>query len=253
MKASSPQRVLVTRAVHQASALGDALAARGLVVVAVPSIALEPPTDGYDTLHRALHRLEDFDWLLFTSANAVRVFAEQREDLGIEDVPCRIASIGTATSRELRSAGLQVDLQPATAVAEALSAALRPQAQGKRMLLVRAESARDILPRDLLAAGADLTIASAYRTVVPTASAETLARELPSLDAITFTSSSSVRNFVELLDAAGLSLPHKVVLASIGPITSHTLRECGYEPQVESPVAEVEVLASTLARYLHQR
>ena len=246
------KRVLVTRAVHQASVLGDALAARGLTVVAIPAIALEPPSDGYESLSLHLQHLEEFDWLLFTSANAVEVFAQQREELGVEEVPCRIASIGVATSRALRSAGLTVDLQPATAVAESLIAVLRPQARGKRMLLIRAESARDVLPQSLHAAGADVTIAPAYRTVVPRESVDALTHELPRLHAITFTSSSSVRNLLELLDAAGMTMPRGMVLASIGPITSQTLRECGYDPQVEAPTADVEVLASALARFLER-
>lgn len=246
------KRVLVTRAAHQASALGDALAARGLTIVAIPAIALEPPSDGYATLHRELERLEDYDWLLFTSANAVEVFAREREELGMEEVPCRIASIGAATTRALRNAGLRVDLQPETAVAEAFARALRPHARGKRMLLIRAEVARDVLEQAMQAAGADLVIVPAYRTVVPLESIEALRRELPHLDAITFTSSSSVRNLMELCDAAELSIPPATILASIGPITSQTLRECGYEPAVESPTAEVEVLASTLARHINQ-
>ena len=244
------KRVLVTRAAHQASALGDSLAARGLTVVAIPAIAIEPPSDDYATLHREIERLDEYDWLIFTSANAVQVFAEQREELGIEEVPCRIASIGAATSRALRAMDLSVHLQPQTAVAEELARALRPQARGKRMLLVRAESARDVLPQAMHQAGADLVIAPAYQTVVPRESAEALQRELLRLDAVTFTSSSSVRNLLELCDAASVTLPGKVVLASIGPVTSQTLREHGYEPDVEAQVAEVEVLASSLAKYL---
>ena len=244
------KRVLVTRAVQQASALGDALAARGLTVVGVPTIAIEPPTDDYDVLHRELERLDTFDWLIFTSANGVEAFAREREELEVEEVPCRIASIGAATSRALREQGLRVDLQPGTAVSEALAAALRPVARGRRMLLVQAESARDVLPQSMHAAGAELVLAPAYRTVVPHESVDAIRRELPRLDAVTFASSSSVRNLLELCDAAGVTLPPQIVLASIGPITSQTLRQCGYEPQVESPVAEVEVFASTLAKYL---
>ncbi len=252
MSFTPPPRVLVTRAAHQASALADALAAFGLLVVSIPAIALEPPSDDYASLHEALERLEDFDWLLFTSANAVAVFAEQREDLGVEEVPCRIASIGAATSRSLRDAGLRVDLQPETAVAESFARALRPQARGKRMLLIRAESARDVLPTELERAGAQVTIATAYRTVVPAESVDGLRRELPAMNAITFTSSSSVRNLLELCDAAGVRLPHNVALASIGPITSATLRELGHQPSMESTTAQVEVFASELARYLRQ-
>lgn len=242
--------MLVTRAAHQASTLGDALAARGLTVVAIPTIAMEPPSDDYAGLHRELERLENFDWLLFTSANGVESFVREREELGVEEVPCRIASIGAATSRALRQAGLQVHLQPKTAVSEAFAAALRPYAAGRRMLLVQAEAARDVLPVQLEHAGAQVVIVPAYRTVVPRASAEALRNELPRLDAVTFTSSSSVRNFLELCDSAGVSVPVRIVLASIGPITSQTLRESGYEPKIEAPVAEMEVLASLLARFL---
>ena len=244
------KRVLVTRAAHQASALGDALAARGLTVIAIPSIALEPPTDEYAGLRAVLERLDDFDWLLFTSANAVEVFARECEELGVDDVACQIGSIGAATSRALHQAGLHASLQPSTAVSEAFAAALRPHVRNQRVLLVQAESARDVLPRELEAAGAELRVVPAYRTVVPHESAEALRRELPHLDAVTFTSSSSVRNLLELCDAAGQTLPSRLVLASIGPITSQTLRECGYEPRVEAPVAEVEVLASLLAKFL---
>ena len=245
-------RVLVTRAAHQASALGDALAARGLLVVSVPTISIEPPADEYESLHRELERLHEYDWLLFTSANAVQVFAEQREELGVEHVPCRIASIGAATSRALSDAGLRVNLQPAVAIAEELARALKPRASHSRMLLVRAESARDVLPQQLMAAGAQVTIATAYRTVVPRESVEELRRELPRVAAITLTSSSAVRNLLELCDAAGVTLPAGGVLASIGPITSATVREAGYAVAVESSVAQLEVLASELAYYLQR-
>ncbi len=242
--------MLVTRAAHQASALGDALAAYGLLVVSIPSIALEPPTDEYAGLHAALEQLDAFDWLLFTSANAVAVFAEQREELEVEEVPCRVASIGAATSRALRDAGLHVDLQAEVGVAESLVRALKPHARGKRMLLVRAEAVRDVLPVEMERAGAAVTVAAAYRTVVPLESVEALKRELPRVAAVTFTSSSAVVNLLELCDAAGCTLPSAAVLASIGPITSQTLRERGYTPAVEASQASVEVLASQLARYL---
>ena len=251
MSADLP-RVLVTRAAHQASALGDALAALGVLVVSIPAIALEPPSDGYAGLHAAMERLDEFDWLLFTSANAVAAFAEQREELGVEEVPCRIASIGSGTSRAIRDAGLRVDLQPEVAVAEALAKSLRPQARGKRMLLVRAETARDVLPAELSQAGAELTIATAYRTVVPATSVEALQREIPRIRAITFASSSAVRNTIQLCDAARVTLPASAVLASIGPITTATLREVGYRAAMESTSAQVEVFASELARYLRQ-
>src|ERR1700712_1647228 len=118
-----PLRVLVTRAPHQASVLGDALFALGFRVISIATIALAPPTDDYATIDREVTRLDEYDWLLFTSANAVAVFAERLED---EQVPlsCGIASIGAATHKALRDAGFPVRLQAQTAVSESLAKAL---------------------------------------------------------------------------------------------------------------------------------
>ena len=153
--------------------------------------------------------------------------------------------------------------------------ALQPDGQPTRFLLVRAEEAREHLPETLRAAGAEVTIAPAYRTVIPADSIDAI-RELffhPESypDAITFTSSSTARNFVALLEAAGITLPSEIVIlsnakdlllegpaqprtpivASIGPITSATLRGLGYRPQVEAAEASVPSLAENLVKYLH--
>jgi uroporphyrinogen-III synthase len=245
-------RVLVTRAPHQASALGDALAAHGLRIASVPTIALAPPEDDYATLDRCIVRLDEFDWLLFTSANAVAVFAERLEDQAVP-LSCGIASIGTATSKALRDAGFPVRLQAQTAVAESLAKSLLPHARNASMLLVRAEQGRDVLIDTLEEAGAEVTLAPAYRTVIPTESVERLKRELPTVDAITFTSSSSVQNLFALLDAGGLTLPREMVLASIGPITTASLKDMGYKPTVEAREATVVSLASAVATALRHR
>lgn len=242
-------RVLVTRAPHQASELGDALIAHGFRVVSVATIALAPPLDEYAALDREITRLDEYDWLLFTSANAVAVFAERLED---ECVPlsCGIASIGAATSKALRDAGFPVRLQAPTAVAESLAKSLLPHARNARMLLVRAEAGRDVLLEQLTAAGAEVVLAPAYRTIIPTESADRLRRELPTVNAVTFTSSSSVTNFFALLESSGTALPPGIVLASIGPITTATLREHGHQPTVESRDASVPALASAVATAL---
>ena len=247
-----PPRVLVTRAPHQASALGDALVAHGLRVASVATITLAPPSDDYATLDREITRLDEYDWLLFTSANAVAVFAERLED---EAVPlsCGIASIGAATSKALRGAGFPVRLQAPTAVAESLARALLPHAKGRRMLLVRAETGRDLLIEQLTAAGAEMTLAPAYQTVIPPESVERLKREMPTVDAVTFTSSSSVSNFFALLDATGLALPPDLVLASIGPVTSATLRDQGCKASVEAREPSVASLASAVSTALRNR
>jgi uroporphyrinogen-III synthase len=247
-----PPRVLVTRAPHQASALGDALIAHGLRVVSIPTIALVPPTDEYATLDRELTRLDEYDWLLFTSANAVAVFAERLEDQAVP-LSCGIASIGAATSKALRDAGFPVRLQAQTAVAESLAKSLLPHAKNATMLLIRSEQGRDILIETLTEAGAEVTLAPAYRTVIPTESTDRLKRELPTVDAITFTSSSAVTNLLALLEAAGLTIPPTVKLASIGPITTATLKEHGLKPTVESVDASVQALAAAVATSLRDR
>lgn len=245
-------RVLVTRAPHQASALGDALIAHGLRVVSVATIALAPPADEYATLDREITKLDEYDWLLFTSANAVAVFAERLED---ERVPlsCGIASIGAATSKALREAGFPVRLQAQTAVAESLAKALQPHASESRMLLIRAETGRDVLMDQLTEAGAEVTLAPAYRTVIPPESGDRLRRELPTVDAITFTSSSCASNLFALLDTCGLAMPANVVLASIGPVTTATLLEHGCKPHIEAREASVPALASAVATALKNR
>ncbi|MGI4758885.1 MAG: uroporphyrinogen-III synthase [Janthinobacterium lividum] len=247
-----PPRVLVTRAPHQASALGDALVAYGLRVASVATITLAPPTDDYATLERELTRLDEYDWLLFTSANAVAVFAERLEDEGVP-LSCGIASIGAATSKALRDAGFPVRLQAPTAVAESLAKALLPHAKGSKMLLVRAETGRDVLIEELTEAGAEVTLAPAYQTVIPPESVDRLRRELPTVDAVTFTSSSSVDNFFALMEASDLTLPPTLVLASIGPVTSATIRQHGCKPHVEARDPSVAALAMAVSTALRNR
>jgi uroporphyrinogen-III synthase len=171
-----------------------------------------------------------------------------------------IAAIGPATARALQSIGLTPDLIPPQAIAESLTAALLPharqptahpgQANPTRFLLVRAEDARDLLPDTLRSAGAEVTIAPAYRTIIPEGSIPAIRqlfqqRSAPP-DAITFTSSSTARNLLALCEAAGVTLPPAALLVSIGPITTATLRELGYPPHVEAPSASIEALAQAV-------
>lgn len=243
-------RVLVTRAPHQASALADALRERGFEVVAIPSIAILPPLDGYASLDDALQQIRSFDWLIFTSANAVEVFAARHREVG-QSLPnsLRIAVIGNATARAAGDAGLNVELIPQRAVGESLAEELAPHAKGKRMLLVRADEGREVLPATLRSAGADVTLAVAYCTVVAEDSVAALQREVATLDAVTFTSASSARNLAALMERAEVSLPERAVLASIGPVTSTAMREMGWDRSVEADEASVVSLAESLRRH----
>lgn len=250
MSDKRPFRVLVTRARGQASALAELLRARGAEPILIPTIEIAPPAS-FDELDSALRDLMSFDWLIFTSANAVQVFAERVRVLGLAVDLKRIAVIGAATAKAVQEAlGRDVDLVPERAVAEALAEALRPHASGSSMLLVRAAVARDVLTQALRAAGARVAIAEAYRNVLPEESVaqvqELFARDPP--DAIAFTSASTAQNLVALLERAELAIPSGTILASIGPITSEAMRQLLLEPTVEAREATIACLVEALFR-----
>jgi len=257
-------RILVTRSPHQASELADALRALGADPILIPTIELTAPTT-YAPLDEALTHLERFHWLLFTSANAVEAFhhrlqvLKQSEPWALNPGPCLTAAIGPATARALTTIGLTANLVPPQAIAESLATALLPHAlqpdgTPTRFLFIRAEAARDHLPETLRAAGADVTIAPAYRTIIPESSIAAIqtlfANPKNRPAAITFTSSSTAENLFALLKSANLTLPPEILRASIGPITSQTLRNLGYTPQVEAQQATVPSLAEALGKSL---
>ena len=255
-------RVLITRSPRQASELATQLRELGLEPVLVPAIEIGPPWS-FEALDGALARISTFHWVVFTSANAVEALQERLAAGGLEIAKVfaagsspRIAAIGPATARALESVGVSVDLVPAQAVAESLTNALLPYVRqldgtATRFLLVRAEDAREVLPETLRAAGAEVIIAPAYRTVVANESIEIIRRlfEDPAqLAAITFTSSSTARNLLALCEAAGVNLPDSALRVSIGPITSETLRSLGYPPHAEAESATVVALAEAVSR-----
>lgn len=252
------RRVLVTRARGQASALAALLEQQGAQVVLLPAIEIAPPRS-WCGLDAAITALAGFNWLLFSSANAVHALMQRARSLRIMPHPGRIAVIGPATARAVLDSGLApaIDLMPNQFVAEAFAEALAPHSPGATMLLVRAESGRDVLPERLRNQGANLSIVDAYRTIVPPESLAALSALLEhavpdsldhlTLDAITFTSASTARNLAALLEASGRKLPARVALASIGPITSAEMRSVGLTPTVEAREATVAALVSALA------
>ena len=252
-------RILITRSAGQTSTLAEALSALGAEPILIPTIALAPPTS-FCPLDAALAQLPSYHWLLFTSANAVTAFAHRARRTFTPHPTQQVAAIGPATAAALRDIGLPPTLIPPTAVAESLTAALLPHAtqpsgSPTRMLLLRAEHARDHLPETLRAAGADLSVAPVYRNLIPTESIPLLqvlfASPVTWPDAVTFTSSSTATNLLTLLDAAHLTLPEPILRASIGPITSATLRTLNLPPHIESPESNIPSLVRTLAQALH--
>jgi uroporphyrinogen-III synthase len=249
------KRILITRTRHQASDLAAQLEALGATPILIPTIEIAPPAS-FAALDAALTCLRTYDWLLFTSANAVEAFHRRAQFLHLTQLPRHIAAIGPATLNAANAIGLTIDLVPQQYIAESLAEALVPEAPGKTFLLVRAAEARDILPETLTAAGATVTIAEAYRNQLPAESIQALQNLFASPethpDAITFTSASTARNLFALLEAANLTLPGHITLASIGPITSQALRDLGHEPTIEAAEPTISALIQSLQNHLSQ-
>ena len=237
-------RVLVGRARHQASPLSAGLKKLGAEVIEIPFIEIRKPRS-YQSLDTALKRLAEYDWLILTSANGVQAVSARMQLLRISPKRFKhlqIAAIGPATRREVEKLGLTVGVVPQRYIAESVVESLRGQVEGKRVLLARARVARDIIPRQLRKMGARVDVVEAYETVIP----ESSKRRLQSVmndserrpDVVTFTSSSTVRNFAALLGLKRGPGRHTnmqgIQFASIGPITSATLNEFGLAVHFEA-------------------
>jgi uroporphyrinogen-III synthase/uroporphyrinogen III methyltransferase/synthase len=240
------KRVLVTRAAHQAGKLSDGLRAAGFEPVEVPVLEIRPPAD-WEPLDAAIKNLNTYDWLIVTSANTVRVLAERATVAGIslqQDGTLQVAVVGEATASAARKAGLRVSAVPENYVAESLVKILAGRSAGKRILLARAEIARDVIPDALRAGGASVDVVDAYRNVLPEHAPALLRSALrEGIDAATFTSSSSVTHLADAAQAAPIAFPFPGVRAvSIGPITSATLRGHGWEPAAEANPSDMSGL-----------
>jgi uroporphyrinogen-III synthase len=246
------KRILITRTRHQASELTTQLESLGAIPILIPTIEIVYP-DSFLALDAALTCLRTYDWLIFTSANAVEAFHRRAQFLHLAQLPRKIAVIGPATLSAANAIGLTVDLLPPRYIAESLAESLLPEAPGKSFLLIRAAEARDHLPDTLIAAGATVTIVEAYRNQLPPDSIPALqhlfATHTTYPDAITFTSASTARNLIALLEAANLTLPPNVTLASIGPITSEALRDLGHEPTIEAATPTIPALIESLTNH----
>ena len=233
-------RILVGRARHQASELSAGLRSLGASVVEIPFIEIRKPSS-FRPLDDALKNLKSYNWLILTSANGVEAMWDRGRKLRLTKrhfAHLQIAAIGPATKRALVKNGLKVDLVPEEYIAESVVQGLRDKVNGKRVLLVRAKVARDVIPEELRAAGAQVDVVEAYETVIPAKSKLRLKavirdrKKHPHI--VTFTSSSTARNFAELLGIEKARSLKGVQFASIGPVTSGTLRELGMQPAIEA-------------------
>ncbi|MFZ0614581.1 MAG: uroporphyrinogen-III C-methyltransferase [Desulfobacterales bacterium] len=249
------KRIVVTRARAQASDLIRRLAELGADCLEYPTISVEPPLDRAP-LDRAIDRIEDYDWLIFTSVNGVKFFFDRLFSRG-RDVRALghigTAAIGPATAAGLLAFGLASDIVPETYQAEAVIAAFeKKNISGQKILLPRAAEARPILPQQLGKMGAAVDEVPAYRTQPATDGAQDLAARLAarSIDMVTFTSSSTVTNFKSLLPRDRFEdLIRPVTIASIGPITSETALKQGFEVHLTAESFTIPGLVAAIVRH----
>ncbi|HMI42883.1 MAG TPA: uroporphyrinogen-III C-methyltransferase [Gemmatimonadaceae bacterium] len=244
------KRIVVTRATQQAPILSEKLRELGADAIEMPATQIARLDLG--PLRNSIDRIADYDWLIFTSQNAVAIFWEQLLGRGKDSralAGLKIAAVGPATAGALLEHGITVDVIPQRFVAEGLLEMLgeRDDVSGSKVLYITAEGARDVLPAGLREMGAELAIIEAYRTIPDGEGAATLARaiEAGKVDLATFTSASAVRGYI---DAVGEDLALKVPAASIGPQTSDALREAGIEVEAEAEESTIDGLVSAVLR-----
>jgi uroporphyrinogen-III synthase len=255
-------RILVGRARHQAGSLSASLRGLGASVVEVPFIEIRKP-QSYQPLDDALKNIKSYDWLILTSTNGVEAMWERVRRLRITRRTLKhlqIAAIGPATKKAIVKHGLKVKMVPEEYIAESVVKGLRDKVNGKRVVLIRAKVARDVIPEELRAAGAEVDVVEAYETLVPEKSRKRLLALIKNRarrpHIVTFTSSSTAKNFAELLGnvkagALSADLLKHVQFASIGPVTSATLRELQMPVAIEAREFTMGGLirAIVLARY----
>jgi uroporphyrinogen-III synthase len=254
-------RVLVGRAHHQAGALSAELKKLGAQVLEIPFIEIRKPRS-FQPLDSALKNLDTYDWLILTSVNGVEAMWARLEKLHIKDWNTagrlRTAAIGPATRQAIEQRGARVDVVPREYVAESVVRSLKSKVKGKRVLLVRAKVARDVIPRELRKAGAHVDVVEAYETVVPKLSRSRLRTALRNPKTrphvVTFTSSSTVKNFAKLLGHGPTTRSADGVLtASIGPVTSATLRDLGFAVDIAAREFTIPGLLDAIVRTLARR
>jgi len=256
------RRMVVTRTREQASDLVAKLEEYGAECFEYSTIHIEP-VDDYSLLDQAIERIGEYQWLLFTSINAVTYFFQRLYLLDRDSralVGPKIAVVGKATAEELLRYGIKADLIPEKFTGEGLAEALaQTQVGGNRILLPRALRASEILPEALTDAGATVTIVPAYQNVPPQGRKDELRDQLldGAIDLVTFTSSSTVTNFLAMIDADSTEELHrlldKVKIAAIGPVTAETIREYGLHVDIQPQRYTINDMVQAIVAYYQEK
>jgi uroporphyrinogen III methyltransferase/synthase len=253
------KKILITRARSQSSEFAARLQKLGAEVIEFPTIEILPPSN-WEGLDRVIHQLESYDWIIFTSANGVHFFwqrlRDKRKNVSLPPT-MKVAAIGPATAKTLKEKGIRVAYMPKEFVAEGILKGFeKRQIKGKRILLARAKKARDILPKGLRRMGAQVDVIEAYRTVKSKGGVRRLKEFLTKkkIDAITFTSSSTVEHFVELLKKEDLKkLLKHMAIACIGPVTAKTAKEWGMKVHIQPKQYTIPGLTQAILDYYSKK
>ncbi len=253
----SGRRIVVTRARAQAQVFTRALEACGAEAIAFPTIEIAPP-ESYRALDDAIAKLESYDWIIFTSVNGVDFFSARLKRFGAQlSGGLRAAAIGPETAKAVEALGLRPEVVPEEYRSEAIVGKLRPdEMRGRTVLVPRAAEARDVLIRALRGWGAHVDVVEAYRTVPPKADPGPLRARLLAgeIDMVTFTSSSTVKNFAAIFGAADLHrLLARAAVACIGPITESTAKEFGMRVDVVATEYTIAGLTEAIVEHFTNR
>lgn len=256
-KPLSGKGVVITRPEKQADDLAILLEKEGAQAISFPTIKIIPPGD-WGSLDAALQQLDTYSWIIFTSANGVQYFFERLREIN-KDVRelkgVQICCIGPATAGQMTKMGIRVDLVPDEYIAEGILRSFAGRdLQGKKILIPRASKARNILPEGLRKLGAAVDVATAYQTVNSGRKKEELEELIREnkINVITFTSSSTVTNFLEIA-GKDFSLPPQIRIACIGPVTAATARKAGFSVDIQQDQYTMEGLAQSLVDYYRRQ
>lgn len=246
------KKILITRAREQSGEFVTLLKKMGAEVIEFPTIEILPPLR-WKELDQAIHQLKFYDWVIFTSANGVHFFWQRLKEKGKYRLPSflKVCAIGPATSRQLKEKKIPVAYMPKEFMAESILDGFEKMfIKGKRILLARAKKARNVLPKGLRKMGAEVDVVEVYRTVRPRGGLKRLRQLLTKekIDVITFTSSSTVDHFAELLKKEDLKkLLRGIAIACIGPVTTRTAKRWGINVQIQPKQYTLPSLTQAIA------